>query len=190
MAHISTQQVRTALIQVAEQSNRPHFGMLVVRDVKEAIKNNTYHNLKNRVLREIYIQYGDLYKPQVENTIIIEKTRFMEKLFQIKNYYAGQKVLVRTSGISERTISLLFRGKIELTFGVWKKLLPVLDRVLEDLETYEIEKQKQKHGKYITYRKGCRCDDCRVAWRLYVKGSNQRKKSAGQAEKGAFVAAP
>lgn len=181
MRNISTLQVRTALIQIAEQSQRPHFGLFVVRDVKDAIKNNTHHNLKNLVLREIYIQYGDLYKPVVENTTIINKTEFMEKLLKIKNYYAGQKVLVRTSGISERTISLLLRGKIELTFGIWEKILPVLDQVLEELEAYEIEKQKQKHGKYVTYRKGCRCDDCRVAWRMYVKGSNQRKKLAEQA---------
>lgn len=180
MRHINTQQVRTALIEIAEQSQRPHFGLFVVREVKDAIINNTHHNLKNAVLSEIYIQYGDQYKPEPEFTGIKDQKVFMEKLLRIRDYYAGQKLIVRASGVSERTISLLLRAKIELTFNVWEKILPVLDQVLTELEAYKIEKQKQKHGKYITYRKGCRCEPCRIAWRMYIKNSSQRKKLAEQ----------
>jgi hypothetical protein len=182
MRQITTQQVKTALIQIAEQSKRPHYGSFVVREVRDAIQKNSYHNLKNLVLREIYIQYGDLYKPEPVVTEIQNKEAFFEKIVQVKNFYAGQKVLVRASGVSDRTISLLLRGKIELTVSVWEKIEPVIDKVLKELEEYEKEKEKQKHGKYVTYRKGCRCMACRVAWREYIKGSNVRKKLMAEQE--------
>lgn len=179
MRQITTDQIRTALVHIAEQSNRPHFGMFVVREVVRAIKYNHPHQLKNVVLREIYVLYGDLYKPDTEQFNIADKADFLAKLCKIKDYYAGQKILVSESGVSERTISLLLRGKLELTAKVWEKIDPVLDRVLEELEEHHKEKEKNSHGKYVTYRKGCRCEPCRIAWRNYIKESTERKKLNG-----------
>lgn len=179
MRQITTEQIRTALVQIAEQSKRPHFGMFVVREVVRAIKYNHHHQLKNIVLREIYVLYGNQYKPDMEQFNIADKAEFMAKLSKIKDYYAGQKVLVSASGVSERTVSLLLRGKLELTAKVWEKIDPVLDKILIELEEHHREKEKNSHGKYVTYRKGCRCEPCRIAWRVYVKESSERKKLNG-----------
>lgn len=177
MKQITTEQIKTALVQIAEQSKRPHFGMFVVREVIRAIKYNLPHQLKNAVLREIYVLYGSLYKPNTELFKLADNEQFMEKLGQIKQYYAGQKILVSVSGVSERTLSLLLRGKLELTAKVWEKIDPVLDDVLIELEKHHKEKEKNSHGKYVTYRKGCRCMPCRIAWRNYVKTASDKKKN-------------
>ncbi len=70
--------------------------------------------------------------------------------------------------MSERTISLLIRKKMTLTVRIWKRIEPVIDDVINELDRHHTEKEKKSHGKYVTYRKGCRCDPCRIAWRFYI----------------------
>ena len=45
----TSQQIRQALIQIAEKNNRPHYTAIVVRAVLEALKNSTYHPLVDQV---------------------------------------------------------------------------------------------------------------------------------------------
>lgn len=45
----TSQQIRQALIQIAEKNKRPHYTAIVVRSVLEAFKNSTYHPLVNLV---------------------------------------------------------------------------------------------------------------------------------------------
>lgn len=45
----TSQQIRQALIQIAEKNNRPYYTAIVVRAVLEALKNSTYHPLVDQV---------------------------------------------------------------------------------------------------------------------------------------------
>lgn len=173
---ITFEQIRKALVAIADQKGRPHYEMGVVREVADAIQNNTHHHLKIIVMQEIYVQFSHLYKKEKPKQDI-NLDEALESLLVIKNYYAGQKVLVSRSGVSERTVSLLLRKKQELSPRIWSKIEPVLESVLQELARHHSEKEKNSHGKYVTYRKGCRCDSCRAAWRYYIK---ERKTKRGQ----------
>lgn len=48
-------EIRFRLKTIAEKRNRPYFDMIGVREVHEAFKNNTYHELKNYVLAEMEV---------------------------------------------------------------------------------------------------------------------------------------
>ncbi|EFF86445.1 hypothetical protein HMPREF0013_01778 [Acinetobacter sp. SH024] len=48
-------EIKFRLITIAEKRKRPYFDMIVVKEVHEAFKNNTYHELKNYVLAEMEI---------------------------------------------------------------------------------------------------------------------------------------
>ena len=171
---VSIDQVKHALIQIASQTGRPHYGMSVVREVMDAIHESTFHHLKTMVLQEIYVIYGHLY---LEKRILtdeeIEVALF--KLAQLKGYYAGQKALVQKTGVNERTVSLLMRGKQKLSVKVWVKMEMHIDSVLADLKAHHKLKEEISHGRYITYRNGCRCDQCKAAWREYIKALKQSK---------------
>lgn len=168
LMRITLDQVRTALVSIANQKGRPDdFGMGVIRAVYESIQYEYNHPLKNIVMQEIFTQFGHLYKNN-DNPEEVNIEEALEKILKVKNFYAGQKVLVSRSGVSERTISLLIRKKMTLTVRIWKRIEPVIDDVINELDRHHTEKEKKSHGKYVTYRKGCRCDPCRIAWRFYI----------------------
>ncbi len=48
-------EIKFRLITIAEKRKRPYFDMIVVKEVLEAFKNNTYHELKNYVLAEMEV---------------------------------------------------------------------------------------------------------------------------------------
>lgn len=48
-------EIKFRLITIAEKRNRPYFDMIVVKEVHEAFKNNSYHELKNYVLAEMEV---------------------------------------------------------------------------------------------------------------------------------------
>lgn len=172
---ISFDQVRTALINIAHQKGRPDFEMGVIRAVYESIQYEYHHSLKNIVMQEIFSTYGQLYNSNSDN---IDLDEALEQIIKIKSFYAGQKVLVSRSGVSERTISLIIRGKMLLTPRIWRRIQPVLSDVLVELDRYHTEKEKKSHGKYVTYRKGCRCGECRAAWRIYINNRSSKRNDA------------
>lgn len=176
---ISLDQVRTALINIANQRGRPPFEMAVIRDVYESIQYEYHHPLRNTAMQEIFTTYGYLYKNSDSGDLVNLEEAF-EKILKVKEYYAGQKVLVSRSGVSERTISLLLRKKMVLTHRIWKRISPVIDLVLQELERHHNEKEKNSHGKYVTYRKGCRCTECRTAWRIYITERNLERNQRNQ----------
>ena len=47
------EQIRTALIEIAEGLGRPHYEPLTVREVLASFDNNTHHPLKEAVLRKV-----------------------------------------------------------------------------------------------------------------------------------------
>lgn len=48
-------EIKFRLITIAEKRKRPYFDMIMVKEVHEAFKNNTYHELKNYVLAEMEV---------------------------------------------------------------------------------------------------------------------------------------
>ncbi|EMP6685658.1 hypothetical protein [Acinetobacter baumannii] len=48
-------EIKFRLITIAEKRKRPYFDMIAVKEVHEAFKNNTYHELKNYVLAEMEV---------------------------------------------------------------------------------------------------------------------------------------
>lgn len=172
---ITLDQVRTALINIANEKGRPHYGMGVIRDVYNAILKKEHHCLRHITMQEIFTLNSHVCKPHLE--LAAPPKDAPNKLQQIKQYYAGQKVLVSKSGVSDRTISLILRGKLEMSPKIWNKIAPIIDDVLEHLKKHHEEKEKKSHGKYVTYRKGCRCGLCREAWRSYIKDRNLRVKN-------------
>lgn len=172
---ITLDQVRTALINIANEKGRPHYGMGVIRDVYNAILKKEHHCLRYITMQEIFSLNSCVKRPHLELSPPPEDA--LQKLLQIKQYYAGQKVLVSKSGVSDRTISLILREKLEMSPRVWNKIAPIIDEVLEDLQKHHQEKERTAHGKYVNYRKGCRCEPCKHAWRIYIKDRNSRVKA-------------
>lgn len=175
---ITNDQIRKALVAIAEIKKRPHYEMSIVREIIDSIQSGTHHPLKNLTLQEIYSQSGS-------NIFFIGETKpfnpeeCIKQIAKVKEFYAGQKALVTRSGVSERTISLILSDKQKLTFKMWNKIEPVINEVLEDLKKYNEEKEKRSHGNYVTYRKGCRCKECKLGWRNYI---NKKKNSIKQSE--------
>ena len=52
---INHQQIKRALVQIAERLGRPHYQHCVYLDLVDAIQNDTYHHLKEAVLSETVI---------------------------------------------------------------------------------------------------------------------------------------
>lgn len=175
---ITTDQIRKALVAIAEINKRPHYEMSIVREIIDAIQSGTHHRLKNITLQEVYSQSGN-------NTFFTGESKpfnaeeCVKQIAKVKAFYAGQKALVSRSGVSERTISLILSDKQKLTVKMWNKIEPVIEEVLEDLKKYNEEKEKRSHGNYVTYRKGCRCNSCKMGWRNYI---NKKKSSIKQSE--------
>lgn len=55
---MNTSQIKDALIKIAEEKGRPHYEVLVVRDVIQAFKLGTIHPLKYMVARKISMAVG------------------------------------------------------------------------------------------------------------------------------------
>ncbi|WP_139161894.1 hypothetical protein [Acinetobacter baumannii] len=174
MRKITSQQVKIAMIRVAEETGRPHFEMCTVRDVCEAILNKTHHPLKMLVLQEIFCLYGKQFENEEYREFKDQEIK--EKLKTIKNFYGGQKVLVAISGIGSTTITEIMKIEKPLSERLKNRIEPYLDEVIETLELNQKNAEINSHGKYNTYRSGCRCQECRNSWRLYIQARTQKKK--------------
>lgn len=171
---ITNDQIRKALVAIAELKKRPHYDMSIVREVIDSINSGSHHPLKTLTLQEIYTQYqiNGIYPT---NDTIFDADACILKIALVKEYYAGQKALVTRSGVSERTVSLLLSGKQKLTKKMWSKIEPVIDLVLVELKRHTEQKEKKSHGNYVTYRKGCRCNECKIGWRNYINSKKTKE---------------
>lgn len=178
---ISFEQVRLALIAHAERKNRPSLDIYVVKEVVEAIRMEKWHPLKMIALQEIFANKAiyNLVEQPPPPVIVYDPDEFLEKVLLIKKHYSGQKKLSIKSGVSERTISLICKQKSKVTQTICRKLAPVIDDVIKDLEETE-HNNSQKHGWYVTYRKGCRCCECKKAWSEYIIANRKKRLKAEQ----------
>lgn len=172
---ISFDQIKEAMISLANQKGRPHYELSLIKEVAQAIHNNTPHHLKQIVLQEVYVLFNHLYQEEKKEEEY-DAEEILKKLTIVRTLYAGQKALVSRSKVSGRTISLLIRGEYSMTPRILNKIGPVIDDVIKELTLHHIEKERQSHGNYVTYRNGCRCALCKLAWREYAQKGKQRKK--------------
>lgn len=146
-----------------------------VGSIELCIKNGSKasNKMRDKLEQVLDIVIERLEKEQAE--FIVKQKECMTKLHKVADYYSGRVAITQASGISENTIYKILNDKIELTRNIYSKIQPVIDDVLIELERKKNNKHLTQHGKYITYRDGCRCDDCRIAWRNYIRELNQRK---------------
>lgn len=146
-----------------------------VGSIELCIKNGSKasNKMRDKLEKVLDAVIKQLDKEQAD--FVIKQKECMDKLHKVADYYSGRVAITQASGISENTIYKILTEQKELTRNVFSKIEPVIDEVLIELEKKRINKQLTQHGKYITYRDGCRCDDCRIAWRNYIRELNQRK---------------
>lgn len=174
---ITLEQVRLALLIYADQQKRPEYAMYIVREVLEAIRNSLWHPLKQATLQVIFADDNLLGGGSSQEETVFDPVPCMAKINEVRKYFAGQKLLSKSSGISERSISLIIKGKAKMNSTVWNKLEPVIDEVITILEQREKNKEAIPHGEYARYRRGCKCSECKKAWNTYIL-TNKRKKLA------------
>lgn len=146
-----------------------------VGSIELCIKNGSKasNKMRDKLDQVLDAVIEQLEKEQAE--FILKQKECLTKLHKVADYYSGRVAITQASGISENTIYKILNDKKDLTRNVFSKIQPVIDDVLVELENKTNNKKITRHGKYITYRDGCRCDDCRVAWRNYIRELKQRK---------------
>lgn len=112
---MKSQDIRQALIQIAERHNRPHYTAYVVRDVLNAFHNDLDHPLKNLVKHEA----------------VIEKPVDHSSLGQLQAFCSvrgARLILAKHSGVSESLITSLVNGWTGLLDDLWRQLSSAFDR--------------------------------------------------------------
>ena len=112
---MKSQDIRQALIQIAERHNRPHYTACVVRDVLNAFQNDLDHPLKNLVKHEV----------------VIEKPVDHSSLGQLQAFCSvrgARLILAKHSGVSESLITSLVNGWTGLSDDLWRQLSSAFDR--------------------------------------------------------------
>lgn len=112
---MKSQDIRQALIQIAERHNRPHYTVCVVRDVLNAFHNDLDHPLKNLVKNEVVIE-----KP-IDNSSLGQLQAFC-------SVRGVRAILAKHSGISESVITSLLNGWTGLSDDLWRQLSSAFDR--------------------------------------------------------------
>lgn len=117
---MKSQDIRQALIQIAERHNRPHYTACVVRDVLNAFQNDLDHPLKNLV----------------KNEVVIEKLIDHTNLGQLQAFCSvrgARLILAKHSGVHESVITALVNGWSGLSSDLWRQLSSAFDRTETEL---------------------------------------------------------
>lgn len=114
----STLEIGEALRNIARKKNRPHFPVVVHRDVRNAIKDGTEHFLKNDVLIELgaapviterYIEQSKGLKIDVPNLYSDDKKEKLKEILEWSEAYGNLTRLSRHLGISAITLKRYLR---------------------------------------------------------------------------------
>lgn len=156
--NLSPEYIRKALVQIAENYNRPHYEVMVQRDVIHAFREGLYHPLKAEVM-SIKIEL----KP--------EMTEYEKKINIIKEAVAGYGMttaLSRAAGIDQLTVSHIICGERVMTDDLWLVIKAGIDELQKNPEKYQKDYKKYQCGTYSRYREGkCRCSRCVAAYRSH-----------------------
>lgn len=146
--------IKKALIEIAEKNNRPHYSLIVVREVVQAYINNTDHFLKRFVDHEISTNenitksVNNLGESNLAKLIIFCEPRGMAC------------VLAKNAGLTYQFLNKLLLCMSLLTDQLW---IQISSAFQESQEEYSLNLNKRRqigHGRPRKYAGGCRCDDC------------------------------
>lgn len=155
----TTQHIRQALIQIAENKRRPHYTLEVVRTVIEAFRAGVHHPLKSAVMSE------KIMLPVVQGS-------YDTRLDELKEFCARSgmnRILANISGLHITTICSFLNGNRALTDDAWTKLSRAFKKADQTyLEKKQAAAKKGSYKKDICgtinkYRCGCRCGACKAA---------------------------
>lgn len=149
----TSQEIRQAMIQIADKNQRPHYTQIVVRAVIHAVKNDLDHPLKKAVIAE-KIAISNVARP---------KTNF-EVLKEFCATHGMPKLLATNAGISEGLMKSLLSNDRVLTDEMFIKLKACFDRTETEFANRAKTKKKNIHGTVNCYQNGCRCDECRAVY--------------------------
>ena len=119
---MKSQDIRQALIQIAERNNRPHYTACVVRDVLFAFHNDLDHPLKRAVMNEVVV------------TVDIDGTSQLAQLKKFCLLYGMREILAQVAGVPLRTLRAYLACERAITDKTWVKLQSSFDAALSEYE--------------------------------------------------------
>ena len=131
------EEIRIALQKLAEQKQRPHYELAVVKQVINAFRGNTDHALKTEVLEILKVEFpnaaqrknedAENYLPPKNKTLASQK-QFDEFYSVTKAYLGAIRDLANLAGICPSIVShTANRG--EITLERYKQLKPHFKKV-------------------------------------------------------------
>lgn len=122
---VNAEQIKKALIEIANINKRPNFELTVIRDVVFAIQNQCYHPLKERVLHHI--------ENEIEHrSRTVDREQNM-RLIKLRNACTSEAIkyyLAEKSGIGVKLINNMVKGRYEVTAADWASIEPVIDQLI------------------------------------------------------------
>lgn len=118
----TSQEIRQALIQIADKANRPHYTQMVVRDVIHAIRNDLDHPLKARVMSE-----KTILKTNPDETPVGHLIKFCQPR-------GIRQVLADLAGFSERLITAYITGDLPLPNNRYEEISKHFDAALNEFK--------------------------------------------------------
>lgn len=125
----TSQEIRQALIQIAERNRRPHYTAMVVRDVLEAYRNNKPHPLKAHVDAE---------------TVVINVVD-TSNIGQLKEFCAPRgmrEILARLTGYSIRQLCAFTSHETTLQESIWVELSNKFPKALKEYQKVQTQSEK------------------------------------------------
>lgn len=122
---INAEQIKKALIDIANINKRPNFEMAVIKDVIFAVQNQCHHPLKERVLHHIENEIE-----QRSKTVDREQNMRLIKLRNVCTSESIKHYLAERSGICVKLINNMVKGRYEVTGSAWSSIEPVIDQLI------------------------------------------------------------
>lgn len=167
--------IRIALIQIAERMDRPPFDMIVVRDVINAFRYGVDHHLKDAVHEE---------KVVLSSREPTELELRLTKLKDVTSKYGMAGALAKASGVDVIKINKISCGDHDLNDATWHALEKGMQLLAQDTDKYTKFYKYKECGTYSSYKnKKCRCNDCVTAFKTYEAVLREKKRSNEQMNK-------
>lgn len=128
---VTTEQIRTALQDIAKENNRDHYGLGFVRDVIQAFHSDLPHFMKNRVLERIKEAQFDSHS---ENGIAR-----LKQLRSVCKSEEEKREMSNSLDIPFKVFCSILKGRIAISPTDWGRMQPL---ILKRMAQKNEEKQK------------------------------------------------
>ncbi|MDM1757172.1 hypothetical protein HX127_06180 [Acinetobacter sp. 256-1] len=125
----TSQQIRQALIQIAERNGRPHYTAMVVRDVLDAFRNNTFHPLK----------------PHVDAETVVINVVDTSNIGQLKEFCAPRgmrEILAKLTGYSIRQLCAFTSHETTLKESIWLEISDKFPKALKEYQKVQTQSER------------------------------------------------